>query len=166
MLPLMVVQELSMAHSQLQMIEATVSIKASAEQVYDVICNKTHQIPKIFPEKALSVEILKGAWGTEGSVLFWNYLHEGKVCVAKEVIEGIDKKNNKIAFKVIEGDILGYYKSFKFVMQVIPKENRSMVHSVVEYEKLKDDIPDPHSLLQSTVDLTKKINAYLTQGCN
>lgn len=64
-----------MAYSQLQKLEANVSIKASAEQFYDVLCHKTHQIPKIFPEKALSVEILKGAWGTEGSIISWNYLY-------------------------------------------------------------------------------------------
>uniref|UniRef100_K7ME84 Bet v I/Major latex protein domain-containing protein n=1 Tax=Glycine max TaxID=3847 RepID=K7ME84_SOYBN len=152
-----------MAYSQLQKLEANVSIKASAEQFYDVLCHKTHQIPKIFPEKALSVEILKGAWGTEGSIISWNYLY---VCVAKEVIEGIDKKNKKMSFKVIEGDVLGHYKSFKFIMQVTPKEKGSVVQCVVEYEKQKDHIPDPHTLLQSTVELCKKINAYLTQDNN
>lgn len=86
--------------------------------------------------------------------------------MAKEVIEGIDKKNKKMSFKVIEGDVLGHYKSFKFIMQVTPKEKGSVVQCVVEYEKQKDHIPDPHTLLQSTVELCKKINAYLTQDNN
>ena len=66
--------------------------------------------------------------GTKGFVIFWNYVHDGKVCVAKEVVESIDSENNKVTFKLIEGDLLQDYKSFKFIIQVSSQQNGSVVH--------------------------------------
>jgi len=62
-----------MAYSQLQKIETKVDLKASAQQFYDVFCNRPHHIANILPQKIQSVQILKGEWGTEGSIVFWNY---------------------------------------------------------------------------------------------
>ncbi|XP_027340782.1 MLP-like protein 43 [Abrus precatorius] len=152
-----------MANSQVQKVETKVHIKASAEKFYDVMCNRTHHIAKICPEKVQAVKIHKGEWGDEGSIVSWNYLLDGKAWVAKEVVEGIDRENNKMTFKVIEGDIFGYYKSFKFINQATPKIKGSEVHWVMEYEKQNHDIPDPHTLLQFAVEVSKDIDAYLTQ---
>jgi len=62
-----------MACSQLQKIETKVHLKASAQQFYDVFCNRTHHIANISPKKIHSVQILKGEWGTERSIISWNY---------------------------------------------------------------------------------------------
>nr|ACU13827.1 unknown [Glycine max] len=155
-----------MAYSQLQKVGTSLQIKASAEQFYDVFCNKPHTIANISPENIQSVEVHKGEWGKEGSIVSWNYLHEGTVCVAKQVLEGIDKENNKMTMKVIEGDVLGLYKSFKSNLQVTPKGKGSVVLWAMEYEKQEDHIPDAHTLLQLAVVVSKKIDAYLTQGHN
>ncbi|CAJ1958857.1 unnamed protein product [Sphenostylis stenocarpa] len=155
-----------MESTQLQKLETKVIMKASAEQFYDILCNKTHQIPSIFPDNLLSVQIHKGQWGTEGSIISWNYLHEGKVTEVKEMLEDIDKENNKISFKVMEGELLKHYKSFKIIIQATPKENGSIVHCVFQYQKQKHDIPDPHAILQITVEMSKKINEYLTHHHN
>ncbi|RDX90326.1 MLP-like protein 43, partial [Mucuna pruriens] len=155
-----------MAYSQLQKVETNVHIKATAEKFHDLICNKTHHIPRTFPEKIQSVEILSGELGTDGTIILWTYLFEGKVSVAKEVVEGIDRKNNKISFKVLEGDLLGLYKSMKINIQVTPKEKGSVVHWVLEYEKQDDHIPDPHTLLQMAVEMSTKMDAYLAQDHN
>ncbi|KAL2330798.1 hypothetical protein Fmac_018379 [Flemingia macrophylla] len=152
--------------SQIPKVETNVHIEASADQFYDVFCNKTHLIANIFPEKIHSVEIHKGEWGTEGSIISWNYLHEGKPCVCTEVVEGIERENNKVNFKVIEGDLLEHYTSFKFILQVTPKEKGSIVHWVVEYEKAKDGIPEPHFMLQIVVEESQKLDAYLTKYYN
>jgi hypothetical protein len=40
---------------------------------------------------------------------------DGQAKVAKEKIEAIDDTNKSITFKVIEGDLLQEYKSFKMV---------------------------------------------------
>ncbi|KHN39931.1 MLP-like protein 34, partial [Glycine soja] len=106
-----------MAYSQLQKVETSLHM-ASAGQFYDVFCNKPHTVASISPENIQFVEVHKSELGPEGSIVSWNYLH---VCVAKEVVEGIDKENNKMTLKVIEGDLLGLYKSFKSNLQVTPK---------------------------------------------
>ena len=91
---------------------------------------------------------------------FWTRI-DGKACVAKELVEAIDKENNKITFKVLEGDLLEHYKSFRATLHVIPQKEGSVVHWTFEYEKLKDHIPDPHSLMQWAVELSKDIDAHL-----
>nr|KYP76780.1 MLP-like protein 43 [Cajanus cajan] len=149
--------------ARLQKVETNVHTKVSGEKFYDVFCNRTHLIANIFPEKIHSVEIHKGEWGTEGSIISWNYLHEGKTCECTEVVEGIERENNKVNFKVIEGDLLEHYKSFKFTLHVTPKEKGSIVHWVVQYEKQNDDIPDPYGMLQLVVEESQKIDAYLTK---
>ena len=77
------------------------------------------------------------------------------------MIEAIDKENNKIIFKVLEGDLLQDYKSFKFILQVTPLQNGSVVDWIIEYEKLKDHIPDPHSLKQILIEMSNEIDAHL-----
>ncbi|KAL2330794.1 hypothetical protein Fmac_018375 [Flemingia macrophylla] len=154
-----------MAYSQLQKLEANIDIKATSEQFFDVLCNRTHHIGNIFHQKIQSVEIHRGEWGTEGSIISWNYVHDGKACVAREVVEGIDKVNNKMNFKVIDGDLLTHYKSFKFKMQVItPKEKGRIVNWVLEYEKQNAHTPDPRTMLDIVVEMSKEIDDDLTKN--
>jgi hypothetical protein len=87
---------------------------------------------------------------------------DGEAKVAKEKIVAIDDTKKSITFKVIEGDLLKEYKSFEIVVQATPKGEGSLVHWTMEYEKLKDDIPEPNSLLQFAIDLSKDIDAHLT----
>jgi len=98
-------------------------------------------------------------------VLYWR-TKEGKVSVVKEMVEDIDKEKKKISFRVIEGELLQHYKSFKIMIQLTPKQKGSTVHCVFEYQKQKDHIPDPHAILQITLDINNKINAYLTHNHN
>ncbi|KAF7842216.1 MLP-like protein 28 [Senna tora] len=146
---------------QVSRVEVDVHLKASAKQFHDVFCNRTHHIANVCPEKVQGVDIHEGEWGTEGSIVIWNYVHDGKKCASKELVESIDTENNKITFKVLEGDLLEHYKSFKFILQVIPQDKGSTAHWILEYEKLKDHVPDPHTMLQLTIDLSKDIDAHL-----
>ena len=86
---------------------------------------------------------------------------DGKKCVAKELVESVDNENNKITFKVLEGDLMEGYKSFRFIIQVFPQEEGSVVHWIMEYEKLKDHSPDPHTLLELAIDVSKDIDSHL-----
>ncbi|XP_028758953.1 MLP-like protein 31 [Neltuma alba] len=71
-----------------------------------------------------------------GSIVVWNYVLDGKEGVAKDVIEALDSTKNLIIFRVIEGDLLKHYKSFKFIIQVSPKAKGSVAHWSLDYEKL------------------------------
>ncbi|KAF4355773.1 hypothetical protein F8388_019172 [Cannabis sativa] len=79
---------------------------------------------------------------------------DGEKKVAKQIIEAIDDEKNSITFKVIEGDLLEHFKSFKATLKVTPKE----------YEKLHDEIIDPHTLLQLAIDLSKDLESHLLQA--
>ncbi|XP_014524535.1 MLP-like protein 34, partial [Vigna radiata var. radiata] len=140
-----------------------VHIKASPDKFYDVFCNRPHLLPNISPQIIQSVEIQNGKWGTEGSILTYNYILDGKICVAKELVEGIERENNKVNMKIIEGDVLEHYKTFKYDLQATPKENGSVVQWIIEFEKHQNNIPDPHILLQKAAEITKDIDSYLTK---
>ncbi|KAL4286393.1 hypothetical protein AHAS_Ahas19G0081700 [Arachis hypogaea] len=124
-----------MTTSQVHKIETEFPIKADAKEFYDVFCNKTHQVAKVWPDIIQSVVIHEGRWGTERSIISWNYVH---------------------------GDLLNHYKSFKFLLHAVPKKDGgSMVHWTMEYEKINDNTSDPHTLMQLLVDMSKQIEAHL-----
>ncbi|KAF7808723.1 MLP-like protein 28 [Senna tora] len=69
---------------------------------------------------------------------------------------------HSITFKVVEGDLLEDYKSFKFIIKLTPHLlEGSLVNWTLEYEKLKEDTPDPHSLLEKVLEVSKHIDASL-----
>nr|GFC01353.1 kirola-like [Tanacetum cinerariifolium] len=45
---------------------------------------------------------MKGELGTAGSILFWNYIHDGKECVSKTLIHDIDEEKKSVSFKLLE----------------------------------------------------------------
>jgi hypothetical protein len=85
----------------------------------------------------------------------------GKTCVSKERVEGIDKKNNKITYRELGGDLLKDYKSMKMIMQVVPQKVGGVVHWIVEYEKLNNNGPNPHSFSNYCVEVLKRVDAHL-----
>ncbi|XP_023528478.1 MLP-like protein 43 [Cucurbita pepo subsp. pepo] len=147
-------------------LEIDVEIKASAEKFHEILHQKPHHMSKASSDKIQSCELHEGEWGKVGSILYFTYVHDGKVSVAKDVIEAVDEENNSFTWKVLEGDLLEYYKSFRIRVQSIPKDEGSVIHFTLEYEKLHEGIPDSHSLLQLCADVSKDIEAYLMGNNN
>ncbi|XP_068333063.1 MLP-like protein 31 [Pyrus communis] len=143
-------------------VEADVEIKASAAKFHEMFTHKPHHISNVSNSNIQGCDLHEGDWGTIGSVVYWNYFHDGKAKVAKELVEAIDAENNLITFKVIEGDLMEHYKSFKITIHATPKGEGCNVHWTMEYEKHHDDIEDPHTLLQFAVEVSKDIDAHLT----
>ena len=59
-----------------------------------------------------------------------------------------------------------HYKTFKLTVHCIPKsqgEQGSIVHWTIEYEKLHDEIIDPHTLVQFCVDVSKDLEVHLLE---
>ncbi|XP_023522539.1 MLP-like protein 43 isoform X1 [Cucurbita pepo subsp. pepo] len=142
-------------------LETDVEIRASAEKFHEIIHQRPHHMSNICSDKIQGVELHAGEWGKVGTILYWRYVHDGKNCVVKSVIEEVDEKNNSFTWKVLEGDLLKGYKSFRIKIQSIPKEKGSVIHCGLEYEKLHKGIPDSHTFLQLCVDVAKDIDAYL-----
>ncbi|KAE8705453.1 MLP-like protein 34 [Hibiscus syriacus] len=106
-----------------------------------------------------------GEWGKVGTIVNWSYVHDGKAKQAKEVIAAVDPGKNLITFRVIEGDLMDEYKTFLLTIQVSPKSESSgsVMHWTLEYEKLHDGIDHPETLLEFVRDVSKDIEAQLTQ---
>ncbi|XP_037495143.1 MLP-like protein 31 isoform X1 [Jatropha curcas] len=145
-------------------LEADVEIKASADKFHDVFGSRPHHVKHATPHNIKGCELHDGEFGKEGSVVFWNYVHDGVPKVAKEIVEKIDDVNLSTTFTVIEGDLLKEYKNFKITVKATPKGTGSVAHWTLEYEKLNKDIPDPHSLVKFLLDVSKDIDAHLTKA--
>ena len=96
--------------------------------------------------------------------LFLFKTKDGKDQVVKQVVESIDEENKAVTFKVIEGDLLKEYKSFKGIVQSIPKGEATWVHWTFEYEKLNKDIPHPFKLFEYTIHLSEELDDHLVQA--
>ena len=92
---------------------------------------------------------------------------DGQAKIAKEIIEDIDDVNLSTTFKVIEGDLMKEYKDFRLIVQATPKQGGgTLVHWTLEYEKRKAHTPDPHTLLQLDIDMTKQVDDHLAAQPN
>ena len=83
---------------------------------------------------------------------------------SKQVVEAIDVENNSITFKVIEGDILKEYKSFKIVLQTLLKCDFTLVRWIIEYEKFNGDSHAPVKELEYLIHLNEHVDDHLGQA--
>ena len=89
--------------------------------------------------------------------------------MAKEIIEAVDEEKNSITYRVVEGDLMEHFKSFLSTVQCSPKPEGgegSVVHWTMEYEKLHDEIIDPHTLLELAIDVSKDLEVHLLEEDN
>ncbi|MBA0765767.1 hypothetical protein Gotri_014913 [Gossypium trilobum] len=147
-------------------LEADVEIKASPEQFHEMFAHKPHHVHHTCYDKIQGCDLHEGEWGKVGTIVHWSYVHDGKAKKAKEVVEAVDPDKNLVTFRVIEGDLMEEYKSFVITIQVSPKSegSGSVVHWTLEYEKLHGGIAHPETLLQFVQDISKDIDAHLTQA--
>ncbi|KAI4386486.1 hypothetical protein MLD38_004416 [Melastoma candidum] len=136
-------------------------IKAPADQFHNVFSARPHHIPNASPEKIQACELHKGDWGNSGSVINWNYVHDGESKVAKEIVEEIDDEKSFTKFRVIDGDLMKRYKDFTLLVQATPMDDGSLVHWSLDYEKLNEDVPEPYTLLEFCAHITKDISSNL-----
>ncbi|OMO99731.1 hypothetical protein COLO4_13128 [Corchorus olitorius] len=144
-------------------IETDVEIKASAQQFHDMFWTRPHHVSNACDDKIHGCELLEGDWGNVGAIVLWHYTHDGERKVAKEVVEAVDEANNSITFRVLEGDLMKEYKTFVIHIQATPKSdgNGCIVHWIMEYERLHDDVDHPETLLEFAVDVSKDIDCHL-----
>ncbi|OWM86180.1 MLP-like protein 31 [Punica granatum] len=155
-----------MAHVVHGRMEIDVGIRSPPDKFHDVFSCRPHHISNVTPAKIQGVKLHEGNWGKVGSILCWDYVHDGEAKVAKEIIEAIDDEKNSTTFRVTEGDLMKLYKNFILIVQATPKEGGtgSVVHWTLEYEKLSEETPEPYSLLEFCVHVTKDIDAHLISG--
>ncbi|KAL3644705.1 hypothetical protein CASFOL_009885 [Castilleja foliolosa] len=136
-----------------------ISIKSDGNAFHELFRYNTHKISAICPEKVEKVELERGQWGSVGSVINWHFTHDGKKKFAKEIVEAVDEKKKSVTFNVIGGDLMEAYKTFKIIVDVQTKceQEDSLVTWTVVYEKMNAAVPDPHSIVDLGINVTKDI---------
>lgn len=137
-----------------------IEIKSDGDVFHEIFRHRPHHISDMSPEKIQGVDLHDGEWGTAGSVVYWNFTHEGKRKGAKCIVEGIDEGKKSVTFNVVEGDIAESYKVFKSSVHVDTNGENNTVTWTIEYEKMKEDVPDPLSYLEFALHLVRDIEAY------
>ncbi|XP_034707129.1 MLP-like protein 28 [Vitis riparia] len=145
-------------------LEAEILILAPADKFHEVWGGRPHHMSSVSPGKVQKVDLHEGDWGNVGSVIEWSYVIDGKNHVAKEIVEAIDNENKAVTFKVIEGDLLKEYKSFKAIVQTISKGETTWVRWTFEYEKLNKEISAPVKLLGFVIHMNEELDDHLIQA--
>ncbi|EYU31821.1 hypothetical protein ABFS82_12G066800 [Erythranthe guttata] len=136
------------------------SIKSDGDVFHEIFRHRPHHISDMSPDHIQGVDLHDGEWGTVGSQIFWKYTHEGKKEVAKNIIEAIDEEKKSVTFKVTEGDMMELYKAFKLTVHVDTTGEDNVVTWTLEYEKLNEDVSEPHTLMDLCVNMTKDIESH------
>ena len=137
-----------------------IEIKSDGDVFHEIFRYRPHSISEMSPDKIQGVDLHDGDWGTVGSVIFWNYTHDGKQKVAKEIIEAIDEEKKSVRFKVVEGDLMELYKTFTFICHVDTHGENNLVTWTMEYEKLNESVKDPHTMMEFCLHVTKDIETH------
>ncbi|XP_019160091.1 PREDICTED: kirola-like [Ipomoea nil] len=112
------------------------------------------------PSMCSTILGVEGQWGTVGSVIIWKFSHDGKTKIAKEVIEAIDDEKKLVKFRVIGGDLMESHKSFIITCHVDSNGDDNFVTWTIEYEKLKEEIPEPLTYLEFLLNMTKDMDDH------
>ncbi|KAL3510570.1 hypothetical protein ACH5RR_029971 [Cinchona calisaya] len=134
-----------------------IEVKSNADVFHEIFAYKPHHLANAFPDIVHSFSLLKGAWGTVGSVVFGTYTLEGKKNMVKATIDAVDDSTKLITYKVIEGDLMKLYKTISVTLQVDTHGDEKFVTWTMEYLKLSPSIPDPNSLMDLALTITKGI---------
>uniref|UniRef100_A0A5B6Z9M4 Bet v I/Major latex protein domain-containing protein n=1 Tax=Davidia involucrata TaxID=16924 RepID=A0A5B6Z9M4_DAVIN len=135
-------------------------IKSDGDVFHEIFRSRPHHISDMSPDNIQGVDLHEGDWGTVGSVICWNYTHDGKEKTAKDIIEAIDEEKKSVTFKVIEGDLMELYKTFIITVHVDTKGGNNIVTWTFEYEKLNEDVSDPNTLMDFVIQITKDIETH------
>ncbi|KAL1218292.1 MLP-like protein 28 [Cardamine amara subsp. amara] len=144
-------------------VEVEVKIKAPAEKFYEMNTEKSQHVAEAAPSNVQACDLHDGEWGTVGSVVVWNYFHDGKAKVAKEIVEIVDPEKRLVTSRVVEGDLMEDYKSFLITVQVTPEQEGlgSVVKLHFDYEKIDENVVHPETLFPFFVEMIKGVDEHL-----
>ncbi|XP_050374201.1 MLP-like protein 423 [Argentina anserina] len=151
-----------MADSDVGKLHVEVEVKSPADKYWVSLRDSTEVFPKAFPHDYKSIDVLEGDGKAVGSIRLITY-SEGSpiVKVSKETIDKVDETNKAVAYRVIDGDLLKYYKSFKCILTVNPKGEGSLVKWSCEYEKAHEQVPEPSIIKDFAVKNFHELDDYV-----
>ncbi|XP_019160136.1 PREDICTED: kirola-like [Ipomoea nil] len=133
-----------------------IEISFHGDVFHEIFRERPHHVPSMC-STILGVE---GQWGTVGSVIIWKISHDGKTKTVKDVIEAIDDEKKLVKFRVIGGDLKESYKNFIITCHVDTNGDDNFVTWALEYEKLKEEIPEPLTYLELLLNMTKDMDDH------
>ncbi|GLU03058.1 hypothetical protein SLE2022_202760 [Rubroshorea leprosula] len=142
-----------------------VEFKSPADKFWGCIRDSTIVFPKAFPHDYKSIEVLEGDGKAPGSVRLITY-SEGSpiVKVSKEKIDAVNDAERWVAYSVIDGDLLKFYKVFKGKIHVIPKGEGGTVKWSCEFERASEEIPDPNVIKEFAVKNFKELDDFVLKA--
>ncbi|KAK2971340.1 hypothetical protein RJ640_026057 [Escallonia rubra] len=85
---------------------------------------------------------------------------DGKHKVAEEIIKDVDEEKQSVTYKVIGGDLMELYKTFRITVHIDTKGENNLVTWTVDYEKVNAGIEDPDTLMDFCLNVTKDIETH------
>ncbi|PPR98917.1 hypothetical protein GOBAR_AA21760 [Gossypium barbadense] len=126
---------------QIKRMECQVEIKSSADKFFEAYQTKAQLMPKMANQVVRDEKLVEGSdWDSEGSV---------------------DDKDWTILYKLVEGEIMKAFKSWKSIFNVMLTGEGSLVKWTTEFEKQNDDVPDPVRYGEFLTTWTKNVDTYL-----
>ncbi|XVE92015.1 hypothetical protein REPUB_Repub01dG0060800 [Reevesia pubescens] len=147
--------------AQIRKMDCQVEIKCPSDKFYEAFRNKIQLMPEMSNQVIKDIKLVQGDWDSLGAVRQWSIVAGGKCETVKEMMESADDKNKTIVFKLVEGEIMNSYKSWKSILNVTPMGNRSLVKWTMEFEKQNESVPDPVMYADFLTIWTKNADAYL-----
>ena len=90
-------------------------------------------------------------------------LLDGREETIKERLE-FDDETKTIKLVGLEGDVFKQYKSFVPIYELTPKGEGCLAKTIVEYEKLNENVPAPDKYLAMAVNIAKEICAHYSKA--
>ncbi|KAH1040225.1 hypothetical protein J1N35_041968 [Gossypium stocksii] len=84
-----------------------------------------------------------------------------KLETCKEIREKVDDKDSTIIYKLVDGEIMKAFKSWKSILNVTPIGEGSLVKWTMEFGKQNDDVPDPVKYGEFLTTRSKNVDTYL-----
>ncbi|KAG5608386.1 hypothetical protein H5410_019667 [Solanum commersonii] len=133
-----------------------INIKCDGDVFHEIFRQRPYHISSMC-DKVQNVNIHEGEWGTVGSIISWNFIHDGKEKVAKDIVEVIDEEKKVVKMKLIGEDILEEYKSLSFTAHVESKGEWGVVGSVIFWNFTLDGKEKVSKHIVVTIDEEKKL---------
>ncbi|XP_031123137.1 kirola-like [Ipomoea triloba] len=136
-----------------------VEISFHGDLYHEILKERPHHLPSM----CSAIHEVEGQWGTvgsSGSTVIFKFTHDGKTKTAEDVIEAIDDEKKMVKFRVVGGDVLESYKNFTVTCEVDSNGDDNFVTWTLEYEKLKEEIPEPLSYLEFLFNMTKDMDDH------
>ncbi|KAL0337380.1 UNVERIFIED_CONTAM: Kirola [Sesamum calycinum] len=111
-----------------------VAFKAGGDVFHQLFAKKPQHLANVTPGKVQACDLHQGNYGTDGSVIQWKYILDGKEQTAKQLLHDIDETKKQIKFKMLEGDLLELYKNMVLAVHVETKGGVDFITWTVEYE--------------------------------